>query len=58
MRKADLKKNHASFDTAVARYRGFMEKIINAQRVITTAQEKRDIAESVLIRLCANWFRF
>lgn len=58
MRKADLKKNHDGFDTAVKRYRGFMQKIINAQRVVTSAQEKRDIAESVMIRLCANWERF
>ena len=58
MRKADLKKNHVTFDEAVARYRGFMDKIINAQRVISTAEEKRDVAESVLLRLCAHWERF
>ena len=58
MRKADLKKNHKPFDESVARYRGFMEKIVNAQRVVASAQEKRDLAESVLIRLCANWESF
>jgi len=58
MRKADLEKNHILFDQAVARYRRFMQKIINAQRVVGGAQEKRDIAESVLIRLCANWESF
>ncbi|MCK4415328.1 MAG: hypothetical protein KAY32_17475 [Candidatus Eisenbacteria sp.] len=58
MRKADLKRNHEPFDAAVGRYRGFMQKIINAQRVVASAQEKRDIAESVLIRLCANWESF
>lgn len=58
MRKSDLKKNHAPFDSAVARYRGFMEKIVNAERVIGTAPEKRDLAESVLLRLCANWESF
>jgi hypothetical protein len=58
VRKADLKKNHAPFDAALKRYRAFMDKIINAQRVISTAAEKRDIAESVLLRLCANWERF
>jgi hypothetical protein len=35
-----------------------MKKIISAQRVISLAQEKRDIAESVLLRLCANWEKF
>jgi len=58
MRKSDLKKNHIDFDEAVERYRGFMGKIINAQRVVSTATEKRDIAESVLLRLCAHWERF
>ncbi len=58
MRKSDLKKNHAPFDDAIVRYRTFMEKIIGAQRVISTAQEKRDVAESVLLRLCAHWESF
>ena len=58
MRKSDLKKNHIPFDAAVARYRGFIDKIINAQRVVSTAEEKRDIAESVLLRLCAHWGSF
>ena len=58
MRKSDLKKNHEPFEAAISRYRVFLEKIINAQRVVGTAQEKRDIVESVLLRLCANWERF
>ncbi len=53
MRKSDLKKNHDLFDVAVSRYGSFMEKVIDAKRVIGSAQEKRDIAESVLLRLCA-----
>jgi hypothetical protein len=58
MRKADLQHNHVSFDEALARYRSFMQKIVGAQRVVSTAQEKRDIAESVILRLCANWESF
>jgi hypothetical protein len=58
MRKADLRHNHQRFDQAIGRYRGFMQKILPAQRVITLAQEKRDIAESVLLRICAHWERF
>lgn len=58
MRKSDLRKNHESFDNAVARYRSFIDKVINAQRVVGTAQEKRDLAESVILRLCANWEQF
>ena len=48
MRKSNLKKNHEPFDSAVERYRTFAEKIVSAQRVVSTAEEKRDIAESVL----------
>lgn len=58
MRKADLAHNHNKLDDAISRYRDFMQRIIAAQRVIRTAQEKRDITESVLLRLCANWESF
>lgn len=58
MRKSDLKKNHEPFDAAVARYRGFVTKIIGAERVVSTTAEKRDVAESVLLRLCAHWEQF
>ena len=54
MRKADLNKNHKSLDERIARYRSFLDRIIAAQRVIGSALEKRDVAESVLLRLCAN----
>jgi hypothetical protein len=59
MRKADLKKNHKSLDDSIARYRTFLEKIIAAQRVISRVQDKRDIAESVLLRLAmpySDWY--
>lgn len=58
MRKASLAKNHERFDGALERYTAFMDKIINAQRVISTPLEKRDIAESIILRLCANWEAF
>lgn len=58
MRKSDLKKNHEPLDNAIDRYRNFMQKILAAQRVVGSVEEKRDIAESVLLRLCANWERF
>jgi hypothetical protein len=57
VRKADLKKNHDVFDKAVARYRGFMSRVVDA-KLIKTKTEKQDVAESVLLRLCANWERF
>lgn len=58
MRKADLERNHESFDEALSRYRGFMERVVDAQRVIRSNTEKEDVAESVLLRLCASWERF
>ena len=58
MRKADLEHNHKSLDESLSRYRSFLERIIAARRVINSTQEKRDIAESVLLRLCANWESF
>lgn len=58
MRKSDLKKNHEPLDAAFKRYRAFLNKVIHAQRVIGSPEEKRDIAESVLLRLCAYWEKF
>ncbi len=58
MRKSDLRRNHDPLDAAIDRYEAFMRKVIAAKKVIGNAQEKRDLAESVLLRLCANWERF
>lgn len=58
MRKSDLAVNHRGLDDAIVRYRLFMEKIVAAQRVINTVGEKRDLAESVLLRVLANWEAF
>lgn len=58
MRKSDLLSNHKSFDKDLSRYRAFMGKVINAQRVVGGQMEKRDIAESIVLRLCAHWERF
>jgi hypothetical protein len=58
MRKADLTHNHVPFDSAVSRYRAFMDKVIRAVRVLGDDQDKRDLAESILLRLTANWESF
>lgn len=58
LRKSDLKARHSWFDAALARYRAFSSKILNAQRVIGTAEEKRDLSESIILRLIANWESF
>jgi hypothetical protein len=36
----------------------FLAKVVHSERVIKTAQEKRDLAESVLLRICAYWESF
>lgn len=58
MRRADLRRNHDRLDEAVGPYRAFRQRIVAAQRVIRRQAEKRDIAESVLLRLCAYWESF
>ncbi len=58
MRKASLKQNHKKLDSALLRYAGFLGKIVHSERVIKTQQEKRDVAESVLLRVCAYWESF
>jgi hypothetical protein len=58
LRKANLKKNHEALDEAIDRYYVFLRKIIDAQRVVSTAAEKRDMAESALLRMCAYWESF
>jgi len=58
MRKSDLIKKHDYYDATVERYRSFTSKVINAQRVLSGVEEKRDLVESVVLRLCANWEYF
>ena len=58
MRKSDLRKNHQPFDDALARYRAFMVKILQPPSPTIRDQDRRDIAESVLLRLVANWESF
>jgi len=58
MRKANLLHNHKKFEAVLGRYIEFLAKIVHSERVIKTAQEKRDLAESVLLRICAYWESF
>ena len=58
MRKSDLLKNHEALDSDFRRYRAFIVKVLGAERVIKTKAEKRDLAESVLLRICACWESF
>jgi len=57
MRKADLRKNHHEFDGILGWYAEFLTRVLRAKRVVR-AQDKREIAESVLLRLCAYWESF
>ena len=57
MRKADLRKNHNSFDGAIRRYEDFSRRLLNAQRVVRK-QDKKEITEATLLKLCALWESF
>lgn len=50
--------NHRAIDDALARYRIFLDKILVAKRVVSSVEEKRDLAESIILRICAHWERF
>jgi hypothetical protein len=55
MRKADIIAKHNAFIETVDWYRTFLTKIANASRVLGDVTEKREIAESIVLRLCAHW---
>jgi hypothetical protein len=58
MRKADLRKNHEAFEEVLRRYRDFLGRMLGARRVVRTGEDKREIAESALLRICAYWESF
>lgn len=55
MRKSDIISRHENFIAQVDWYRAFLAKIINAKRVLSDVIEKRELAESIVLRLCAHW---
>ncbi len=57
MRKADLGKNHEWFEGGIRRHEDFSKRLLNAQRVVRK-QDKREIAEATLLKLCALWESF
>jgi len=57
VRKADLRKNHISFEGSVRRYEDFSNRLLSAQRVVRK-QDKKEIAEATLLKLCALWESF
>lgn len=57
MRKADLKKNHDEFEDDMRWYIDFLSRMLVAQRVVQY-EDKIEILESLVIRLCALWEAF
>jgi len=55
MRKADLRKNHEAFEEVLRRYGDFLGRMLGARRVVRAAEDKREITESALLRICAYW---
>jgi hypothetical protein len=58
MRKADLRKDHRVFKQALAKYADLLVRLLHAQRVVSSTADKREIAEAVLLRICAHWEAF
>ena len=57
MRKADLAKNHDWFEEDMDWYIGFLDRMLGAKRVVNH-EDKLEILESLVIRLCALWEAF
>ena len=58
MRKADLIKNHDEFEEDMEWYKDFLQRVLRAQRVLGSRDDKLEIIESSLIRICALWEAF
>jgi hypothetical protein len=58
LRKADLKKNHQAFEGTMDLYINFLDRILQAKHVVGSEKDKREIAESCLLRFCAHWESF
>lgn len=57
MRKADLAKNHDEFEDDMDWYIEFLIRMLGAKRVVKY-DDKLEILESLVIRLCAIWEAF
>lgn len=57
MRKADLVKNHDEFEEDMGWYIEFLTRMLAAKRVVNY-DDKLEILESLVIRLCAIWEAF
>jgi hypothetical protein len=57
MRKADLAKNHDKFEKDMDWYIDFLTRMLGAKRVVNY-DDKLEILESLVIRLCALWEAF
>ena len=57
MRKADLRKNHSQFERKVTAYWERMRRLLKRSRGVRK-EDKKDVAESVIVHLCALWEQF
>ena len=55
MNKSDILAKHDGFLDTIEWYREFLSRIIAAKRVLGNVAEKRELAESNVLRLCAHW---
>jgi len=57
MRKADLSKNHQKFESTLVDYANYLDRLLNALRVVRP-HDKKEIAEGAFLKLCARWESF
>lgn len=55
MRKSNIIARHDRFLNDVDWYRDFLARVIGARRVLKSVEDKREIAEMIVLRLCAHW---
>ena len=58
MNKADLRKGHNDLENSLARLARFASRVLEAKRVVGSAEDKRELMEAFLLRACSRWEGF
>ena len=58
MNKADLRKGHNDLENSLARLASFASRVLEAKRVVGSAEDKRELMEAFLLRACSRWEGF
>lgn len=55
MRKIDFEKNHIEFEDWIIWYGNFLQKLIEAKKVVKTKFEKLELIEALVLRCAVRW---